>query len=344
MRIGRAIKWPRAVRRLRDRFVPEGLILLYHRVTDSDSDPWSLCVTRRHVAEHLEVLQRYADPMTLQHLAHGRYPRKRARRAVAVTFDDGYADNLHSAKPLLERYGIPATIFVTSGYVESEREFWWDELERLLLQPGTLPESATVRINGNSFRWELGESARYSEDEYRRHRGWRVNHAAPTPRHSLYYSLWKLLGPLAEDKRRSVLDQLLAWSGAEPGGRSTHPSLSVAELLSLNQGHLIEIGSHTVTHPFLSTLPAALQRDEIQRSKSWLEKMLSSPVTSFAYPHGDYGTGTIAMVREAEYTCACSTFVGSVRRCSDRFQLPRMVVQDWDGEEFARRLSEWFRC
>lgn len=138
--------------------------------------------------------------------------------------------------------------------------------------------------------------------------------------------------------------QLLAWSSAEPVGRSTHRALSVAELLSLNQGQLIEIGSHTVTHPFLSTLPAALQRDEIQRSKACLERMLRSPVTSFAYPHGDYGTDTIAMVRETEFACACSTLVGSVRGCSDRFQLPRMVVQDWDGEEFERRLSEWFRC
>ncbi len=99
-----------AVRRLRDRFALDGLILLYHRVTDVDSDPWSLCVTPDHFAEHLEVLRKYTHPMRLQQLAQGLYRRQRAGRPVAITFDDGYADNLQNAKPLLERYDIPATV------------------------------------------------------------------------------------------------------------------------------------------------------------------------------------------------------------------------------------------
>ena len=147
MSISRIIRLPRAVRRLRDRFAPEGLILLYHRVADAGSDPWSLCVTPRHFAEHLEVLRKYSDPMRLQHLAQGLYRRQRAGRPVAITFDDGYADNLQNAKPLLERYDIPATVFVTTGYIGSEREFWWDELERLLLQPGTVPEKHHLSVN-----------------------------------------------------------------------------------------------------------------------------------------------------------------------------------------------------
>jgi peptidoglycan/xylan/chitin deacetylase (PgdA/CDA1 family) len=263
---------------------------------------------------------------------------------ITVTFDDGYADNLQTAKPLLERYDVPASVFVVSGYVGNEREFWWNELERLLLHPGTFPETVCLRVNGKVFEWQLAESANYSDDDYRRHRGWRPGHPAPTPRHSLYYSLWILLGSLGEDDRRNVLDQLLAWSSADPLGRPNYRPLSVAELLTLHQGRLIEIGAHTVTHPFLSRLTEALQRDEICRCKAWLESVLGSPVTTIAYPHGDYTMATVNVVREAGFECACSTVFGSVRGYADRFQLPRIGVRGCDGEEFARELSEWFRC
>lgn len=103
------------------------LVLLYHRVADLPSDPWSLAVTPRRFAEHLEVLCAMARPVPLRTAAEGRAP----RRAVAVTFDDGYADNLYAAKPLLEFWGVPATVFVTTGGLDDGRELWWDELERV---------------------------------------------------------------------------------------------------------------------------------------------------------------------------------------------------------------------
>src|SRR5215212_5224770 len=135
------------------------LILLYHRVAKLHSDLWSLAVTPEHFAEHLEVLRQYAHPIRLQHLPQALSDGNIPNRSVVVTFDDGYADNLHSAKPLLKRYDIPATFFLTTGYVGKEREFWWHELERLLLQPGTLPGRLRLKIDGNIYRWELGEAA-----------------------------------------------------------------------------------------------------------------------------------------------------------------------------------------
>jgi peptidoglycan/xylan/chitin deacetylase (PgdA/CDA1 family) len=333
----------RAACRYRETIAPGALILLYHRVVEMDCDPWSLCVTPRHFAEHLEVVRQYRYPVGLQQLNQALQARKRLPRSVAITFDDGYADNLHNAKPLLERYAIPATVFVVSGSIGHEREFWWDELEQVVLQPPTLPESLYLHINGNPYRWRLGESAHQHEADHQPSEGWYANQAPSTPRHALYHSLWNLLRPLREDEQRKVLEQLMAWSGSEPPGRSTHRPLSCAELLTLNQGELIEIGSHTVTHPFLSTLPVASQQDEIRRSKACLETLLGHPVRSFAYPHGDYTTDTVNMVREAGYTNACSSVVDSVRGRTDPFQLPRVVVQDWDGEEFARRVWRWFQ-
>ena len=172
---------------------------MYHRVAELEVDPWALCVTARHFSEHLEVLQKEAQPISLKQLVRAHLEGKIPDRAVAVTFDDGYADNLYSAKPLLEKYNIPATVFVASGYIGHQGEFWWDELERIFLQPGTLPEILTLSINGKSYQWELGEAAAYSEDNYQRYCGWTVDwQEAPGLRQSLYLSLHQLVQPLPE--------------------------------------------------------------------------------------------------------------------------------------------------
>lgn len=342
MRIGGMDKLRIFARRLRHRFAPGGVILLYHRVAEVGSDPWSLCVTPRHFAEHLEVLRKHGHPVQLQQLAQTVRDGKRPHQQVAVTFDDGYADNLHNAKPLLEQYDIPATVFLTTGYIGQEREFWWDELDKLLLQPGTLPEALQLSVNGSIYRWELGESAHYSEDAHQHHRDWNaMGNDNPNPRHSLYRSLYQLLRPLVEGERRQVLDELLVWANAEPVSRSTHRLLTTAEVSTLEQGGAIEVGAHTVSHPFLSALPAAAQREEIKRSKASLEDIVGHSVRSFAYPYGNYTAQTPTLVQEAGFACACSTVATSVRQRSNCFELPRVVVEDWDGEEFARRLQKW---
>ncbi len=337
----------RAARWFRNKFVRGARILLYHRVAELSSDPQLLCVTPQHFGEHLEVLRRHYHPIRLQQLVRGLRDGNLPRRAVVVTFDDGYADNLHHAKPLLERYDIPATVFVTTGYIGYEREFWWDELERLLLQPGVLPETLHLGINGSVYQWTLGEAAYYSADTYMRHRGWNVSAKDdPNPRHVLYRSLCQLLRTLVEQDRRRVLEELLVWAGAESMGRRTHRVLSPDEIARLAQERLVEVGAHTVTHSVLSTLPAVAQQAEIQGSKDCLEDILGDSVTSFAYPYGsrsDYMAGTVAIVRDAGFTCACSNFAEVVGSGRDPFQLPRVLVRDWDSDDFARRLERWFR-
>ncbi len=92
--------------------------------------------------------------------------------------------------------GVPATVFVTTGYIGHEREFWWGELDRLLLQPGTLPERLRLSVKGSIYRWNLGEAARHSEEASQRYRRWRAWEEASSSRHYLYRSLWELLNPL----------------------------------------------------------------------------------------------------------------------------------------------------
>ncbi len=330
-----------SIDRYRRRRSARALVLAYHRIAAVEVDPWELCVTAEHFAEHLDVLQQIAHPISLRELVQAHKEGRVPDRAVAVTFDDGYADNLHTAKPLLEQYTIPATVFVASGYVGQKREFWWDELGGTLLRLGALPEQLTLSINGEDFQWALGEAAEWSEGEYQNFRGWIVDgREAPSLRHSLYLELHQLLQPLREVERRKVMDDLRAWSGVELDTRPPSRPLSLDELPSLAQGELIEVGSHTVTHPFLSALPERLQLDEMRRSKAFLEEHTGRPVTSLAYPYGNYAKESVKSAREAGFDCACSTVVDCVWRGSDRYQLPRAGVENVDGEAFAKWLSQ----
>jgi peptidoglycan/xylan/chitin deacetylase (PgdA/CDA1 family) len=323
----------------------QAVILLYHRVADLPSDPWLLGVTPQHFTEHLEIVQQRAHPISLQQLSESSSGSVLPERSVAITFDDCYADYLHQAKPRLERFGIRATTFIVAGYIECQGEFWWDELDRLLLQPGTLPEILRLDIAGNQYEWHLGAVARYSDSEFEGMRRWRAWEAPPTARHELYRSLWELMHPLTGQERHKVLSLLRTWAGADSAARPSHRLLSAGELRALADGDLIEIGAHTMTHPALDTLPPSAQWDEIQQSKMRLEDLLGRSVSSFAYPFGrrcDYLPETVSIVRDVGFARACSNFSGVVEPSTDRFQLPRVQVQDWDGEEFSRRLERWF--
>lgn len=314
---------------------------MYHGITESRSDP-RLSVTPSHFAEHLKILQQHAHPMRLQQLSRALLDGNLPDRSVVVTFDDGYADNLYNAKPLLERYGIPATVFVTTGYIGHKREFWWDELDRLFLQPSALPERLDLNVNGAAYRWELDEAVDYGEEASRRCRRWRPGEETRSSYQFLHNTLWKLLRSMVGDERQRVLQELRGWAGAEPLVRPSHRPLSLEEVVALTQGGLVEVGAHTVEHPALRKLPPASQRDEISGSKAQLEKILNRPVTSFSYPFGNLSEETVGIVQEAEFSCACSTRAGVVGLSSERFQLPRVEVQDWNREEFARQLSRWF--
>jgi peptidoglycan/xylan/chitin deacetylase (PgdA/CDA1 family) len=316
---------------------------MYHRVADIGSDPWRLAIKPAHFNEQLQVIRDHFCPIRLQDLIQAQRERNIPRRAVVVTFDDGYADNLYNAKPLLERYDIPATVFLTSGSIGSYREFWWDELDRLLLQPGRLPERLNLRINRSNYRWELGQAASYSEEEWLSRRRQQAWEGLPGSRHALYYSLWQLLYPLSTTEQLETLSQIVNWSGAGPAARLTHRALLPDEVCMLEKEGIIEIGAHSINHLSLPAHPIAVQRNEIRQSKAYLEEILGRRVTSFSYPYGDFTGDTITLIKEAGIACACSVQAASVRQQSDCFQLPRFEVQDWNGGEFADRLLRWFR-
>jgi len=332
----------RTERWLKYRFASHALILLYHRVTDLANDPFMLAVTPHHFSEQMEVIRKYSEPIRLQELVEALHRGETPNRAVVITFDDGYADNLHQAKPILERAGIPATVFVTGGRIGDRREFWWDELDRLLLQQGRLPNQLQMNIDGLMYEWELSNYAAYSEDDYQRDRHWHVERVDdPSPRHRLFRDLYGRLLPLPDDQREAIFEHLRTWAGAQPDARLTHRAMTSEELILMVQDHLIDAGAHTMTHPQLAALDEAEQRAEIQESKRCLEAVLNRPVTSFAYPNGSTTPATAAILQEAGFSAACSSDANAVWRGADVFRLPRLGVRDWDRTAFEQWYKYW---
>ena len=335
-------KLHRASDKIQKKFCDRGLILMYHRVSEEDIDPWSLRVTPQHFAEHLEVLRQHTKPMSLKELAQAQQEGNICDRAVAITFDDGYANNLHFSKPILEKYQIPATVFVATEYLTDPKEFWWDELERIILQTEQLPKTLCLTINEQEQQWELATCHNYSKSEAWSNRNLAAGNSTPGSRLRFYYELWSKLQPLTPAQRQPLLEQIKAWANYQsPAPRLSHRPLTVAELGATEQGGIIELGGHTVSHPMLSEQPIAVQQAEIEQGKSDLEQLLQHSIDSFAYPFGAYNSETSSLVKQAGFQYACSTVENSVWHKSDRFSLPRFGVQNWHKAEFERRLLAW---
>ncbi|MBX2993079.1 MAG: polysaccharide deacetylase family protein [Bacteroidetes bacterium] len=317
----------------------KGIILMYHRIAEMDVDPWYLCVSPENFAAQLEVLRKRARPMSLQKLAAAVHEGNVPPRAVAVTFDDGYANNLYTAKPLLERYDTPATVFVTTGYLGSQKEYWWDELDQALLQPGTLPPRLSLSMDNNTRDWNLGAASSYTEGEYRND----CARGTKSPRLNFYYSVWEWLRPLPDVSRRMMLDAIVSWAGKESCLRPTHRSLLHEEVVTLALGGLVEVGPHTVSHAMLSHHPEDVQRREIEESKKCIENLLSADVASFSYPFGRYDATTVSIVKQAGFSAACTVENSTIQYGSDPLQLPRFGVFDMNGRVFERQLLQWLK-
>jgi peptidoglycan/xylan/chitin deacetylase (PgdA/CDA1 family) len=298
-------------------FRSHDVILLYHRVAVIDSDPWSLCITAERFVEHLEVL-RACVPITLEQVRpSGHYLSKRPR--VAITFDDGYADNLYTAKPLLERYDIPATVFVVTGYVGQDREFWWDELEKIVFGPETLPQRVQFSSAVATCSLDTDELSRSA----------------------LYMALYRHLQPMPHEERRDVLNQLLVRSHHSLSVRESHRVMTSEEVCKLAQGGLVEIGSHTVTHPRLVSQSLESQKTELRNSKEWLEDVCGRPVVSFSYPFGGskhYTRETVGAVSEAGYLRACTTAGHRVAKYDTLLELPRFNGTDMTADDLEKLL------
>jgi peptidoglycan/xylan/chitin deacetylase (PgdA/CDA1 family) len=300
------------------------VILMYHRVTDLARDPYQLIVSPAHFAQQLEHLKRTCTVLPLIDLIDALQAKALPPRSVAITFDDGYVDNYREAYPLLRTAGLPATIYVVGGKIGTAREFWWDDLDRIICLPDTVPARLQLRMQDQTYEWPT---------------------ATVDQRAAAQEALHAVLRPQPIAVREQALEQLCEWAGVDRDGRPGYRMMTDAQLKQIAADPLIDIGGHTVNHPSLAALAREEQRAEIIRGRDMLEAWLGKPLRTFAYPYGtrqDYTPETVDLVRAAGFRAACTTVHGSIESGDDLFMLRRCAVFDWDAAFFAQQLNAFF--
>jgi peptidoglycan/xylan/chitin deacetylase (PgdA/CDA1 family) len=306
-------------RRLRARMLGriDPVILMYHRVAEVGCDPWKLAVTPEHFAEQLDLLSRRRTIVPLAwlvaELEGGRVP----DRAVALTFDDGYVDVLRNAKPILERFDAPATVYLPPGMIGRRAEFWWDALSRLVLEAPALPPTFDLAIAGRTYTWPTADRAAF------------------------HLAVWGVLRTLTPTEREAALALVAEWvatvAPVEPP-RERDRALDPDEVRALATGRLVTIGAHTVSHASLPLLGDGDQRREMAVSRTDCERWLGAQVTAFAYPFGDHDARSVRLARALGFRHACTTDPGVAVTPRERFRLPRLFVDDWSAEELERNV------
>jgi peptidoglycan/xylan/chitin deacetylase (PgdA/CDA1 family) len=327
MRFGRALR--SVIRRVRS-VEPKPVILNYHRVADEPVDPWGLAVSPARFAEQLHILRRTRRPLPLTKFVNALVTGTLPTNAIAVTFDDGYADNLLAGKPLLAAADIPATVFLATGCLDRTEEFWWDELARLVLLEDGLQRLEIV-VRGDVLDFDFGTPSAPQAGSWRT---W----VRRRRRRRAYRAIWWVLRPLDNEERGLLMAEIrskLAGRHFQPGsGRA----MTRSEVRMLAGDGLITVGAHTVTHPVLTAIGTDACRREIAESKAACEALIGKPVPGFAYPYGDLDERVRSVVEEAGFAFACSTRSGPVTAKSDLLTLPRVAIGDWDGDTFEQAL------
>jgi peptidoglycan/xylan/chitin deacetylase (PgdA/CDA1 family) len=298
------------------------LILGYHRIAESDADPYGLCVRPQYFAEHLDVIRRRTNPISLAEAVDGLRSGRSPDRSVVLTFDDGYVDALTAAKPILEKAGIPATFFVVTG--NPGGVFWWDELDMIAQE---ISKHSGARLDGII-------PAAWVEE---------VN-SAPFGPGSHLDRLRKLYRYMLKRpaERRKVLDALRSRFG--DGAGKLDPSrrcLTANEIRTLAETGGFEIGSHSVSHTRLTDIGNSEQEREVFGSTAFLESLLGRPVRFFSYPNGAFAPSIEPILRAASLEAACVSRLGVADSHSNPYRLPRLWVRNTGGSSFEQRLMRW---
>lgn len=320
----------------------EVVILMYHRIANPAIDPWQLAVSAENFEQHLKVLERKNIVKPLPQIIEDLKKKKINKKSVAITFDDGYEDNYLIAKPLLEKYNLPATFFITSKSINSANEFWWDELAQILLQTQKLPQILSLDINGHAISFDLGEETLLTEELANKHKNYTYFNPAETLRSRLYYKLWKYFSAMPDQDQMKLMEQIRKWAGIARNPQPAYRCLSSEQVKELSACQLFHIGGHTVSHPALPFYNEDIQQKEILGNKLHLEQITEKKIDLFAYPSGKYNDVTIKILNQMGFESAFTTNAKKVKKYADPFTLGRFQVTNYSGDQLRHLLLKWF--
>jgi peptidoglycan/xylan/chitin deacetylase (PgdA/CDA1 family) len=302
------------------------LILQYHRVASLCHDPLQLAVQPHNFESQMEYLaENFNVISTDQMKLHLETSTPFDNRTVAVTFDGGYSDILYTAKEVLDKYGIHATVFASSARIIEAEQFWQSELEDILIA-GDPRGNMEIEIDGKCYMWSL----RNRRDAFRTF--------------DVLCSIMPDMTPLAQKR---ILSRIKLCIDSKPDEPDCHSMMDARELQMLEDGGLITIGGHTHNLVKLSALPKWRQIEELTRNKDVLEEALRHPVEYFSYPFGNedcYTTEAAEMLENIGFTLAFGSSHGTVigAKAANRYELPRVKVGNWNPFTFYRFLEGFF--
>ncbi|MDB5020740.1 MAG: hypothetical protein JWQ28_1867 [Pedobacter sp.] len=319
----------------------DGLILMYHRIHDADADPWQLSVSPENFEQQLQVLTRYYNVLPIVTFLEHRQANVLKRNSVCLTFDDGYADNYDNARPLLLKYNVPATFFISSAFINTDELFWWDELATLILQTPRLPLKVTLKLPDENFTFIINQDV-LTEEGRAKIRHWHYPQAPPTQRCDLYLAIWERLQRLSLSEIQLVIQQLRVMTASVAPSKdwASYPMTSL-QLDSLFNSPLFSAGIHTATHPALALQSPKTQTAELLECASYLKRYGSERPLPIAYPYGSYNEDTLSIVAQMNVPAGFTTNPSVVNAGSNPLTLGRFQVENWGGQSFRKQLKEW---
>jgi len=238
------------------------------------------------------------------------------KNCVSITVDDGYKDFYLYAYPVLKKYNLPATVFLTTGFIDEKKWLWPDKIIYIL-------ENSKVK----RFDFRLGDGVE----------GFDVRTAEE--RHRAHLTIFQYCTTVIDKQKNRVIEDLADRLEVKVPDELTQEYLGLEwpEIIEMRKNN-IRFGSHTVLHPILSKVSPKRLHDEIVNSKETIEKKLGDEVSLFCYPNGNYSDLIIKVLREARYTGAVTADYGFNRRKTDLFKLKRIGSNEAPIYYFARKM------